>query len=687
MSLKDGWEQRVGDDRFNWDYLKSESDYSTYLETLALATHPEVTIDGNATVSGSVFGGGELGLTKGSVIVNIHGGTITEDVYGGGSLANTNTTNSVDTNGDGVADQTVDPTTTVNLTGGTIGGNVYGGGLGRLAKDAVEAQAAHGTEGDPDYVPAVEAQDAVEPIAAKVYGNVLVELNKTTDTDNCVVKGNIFGCNNLNGSPQAGVTVHVYKTADYAGHEKDASKSNSKFNVNAVYGGGNLAAFYPDDATTRATAKANVIIEGCNLTSIGTVYGGGNAASVPETDVVINSAYEIGQAFGGGNGADDVSYDGGVTYVTNPGANVGYLPYSSDSEKTGKAYGAGNAHVSIFGGTVHAVYGGSNTRGNIRVESRATLRDDGDCEFNVAEAYGGGRNALQDGDAVLDVDCISGLGKAYGGASNADVNGDVKLNITNGTYGQVFGGNDAGGCIRGSITVNIEETGCRPIIIGELYGGGNEAAYSIYGYNGDGSLKTSGTAVPSPTVNVRSFTSIGKIFGGGFGNSATMVGDPTVNINVVKGKYENDDRTVIGEGARVVGSHVVTDATAAGYADGYPIPSHEKNTIGAIQDVFGGGNAAEVIGNPKVNVGTEAGDEVYVAVTPAAGTDVASYFERSGEEGAYTYSPATGTADGNATYYQKQTVSVDIRGNVYGGGNNAEVTGNTEVVIGKKTND
>ena len=40
--------------------------------------------------------------------------------------------------------------------------------------------------------------------------------------------------------------------------------------------------------------------------------------------------------------------------------------------------------------------------------------------------------------------------------------------------------------------MNIEETGCRPIIIGELFGGGNRAAYSIYGYtekkDGNGDL-------------------------------------------------------------------------------------------------------------------------------------------------------------------------------------------------------
>ena len=51
-----------------------------------------------------------------------------------------------------------------------------------------------------------------------------------------------------------------------------------------------------------------------------------------------------------------------------------------------------------------------------------------------------------------------------------------------------------------------------------------------------------------------------------------------------------------------------------------------------------------------------------------------------------TYSAATGTAAENTTYYEKKDVlGVDIRGNVYGGGNEAEVTGNTNVNIGKKS--
>ena len=110
--------------------------------------------------------------------------------------------------------------------------------------------------------------------------------------------------------------------------------------------------------------------------------------------------------------------------------------------------------------------------------------------------------------------------------------------------------NNKGGRVAGSITVNIEETGCQPVIIGELYGGGNLAGYSIYGYkqvNGDWEPRTSAndegtgpnTPYASPVINVKSFTGIGNVFGGGYGQGAVMIADPTVNINVVKGRFSD----------------------------------------------------------------------------------------------------------------------------------------------------
>ncbi|MBR6188264.1 MAG: hypothetical protein IKQ59_04825 [Prevotella sp.] len=707
------WDYYDSEHKFVWVYYTTKDAYLAFIPTLGLASNTHVTIDGSSAVNGSVFGGGQRGITLGGVDVNINGGTVSQDVYGGGALANSNSSHwhegqrteyvELDELLDGSpvtgyytatsADALITDVnakanssatyyaifkTNVNLKGGTVNRNVYGGGLGQLAKDED---------------PAIEA---------KVYGDVSVVLNKPTSTTtgegesatttttygDCEVKGTIFGCNNLNGSPQAGVDVHVYKTVRKVSGEV-ADKAKGTYEVAAVYGGGNLAAYYPDDATVRENATAYVTIDGCELTSIGSVYGGGNAASVPATEVVINGTYEIGEAFGGGNGKDDVSYNG-TDYVTNPGANVGLraypdannLPYDTKQNRdTNYGYGPGKSHITIYGGTVHSVYGGSNLRGNVRVESRTTLEDAEQCTFNVGEAYGGGNNAPQDGDAVLEIGCISGLDKAYGGASDADVNGNVVLNITNGTYDQVFGGNDAGGAIRGSITVNIEETGCKPIIIGELYGGGCNAAYSVYGYGANNKPLKAGedganpTPVRDPVVNVKSFTSIGNIYGGGYGVTATMVGSPEVNINVVKGKYSHQTSEqmftnrgfVLEDDPNITGKKRYSkEIDKNGTPHTVYVPAHDKDAIGAIYNVFGGGNAADVIGTPHVYIGTLTGEVISLVTKPIAdseGTDP--------------------TDEGWTSYELAKAEGIDIRGDVFGGGNAADVTGDTEVVIGK----
>ena len=50
-----------------------------------------------------------------------------------------------------------------------------------------------------------------------------------------------------------------------------------------------------------------------------------------------------------------------------------------------------------------------------------------------------------------------------------------------------------------------------------------------------------------------------------------------------------------------------------------------------------------------------------------------------------TFATASGTAQDDTTYYEKKKVEgVDVRGNVFGGGNEAEVTGNSKIKIDKK---
>jgi hypothetical protein len=617
------------------------------------------------TVKSSVYGGGEIGIVAQSATVNINGGTVGTKIVNPG-----------------------DATQYYNF------GSVFGGGKGSTANITYP-----GGTAEADKIP-ISA-------AGTTQGNVEVHLNQTVASD-VTKKGaivhQVFGCNDMNGSPKGTVTVHVYATqnADKANIGTKYDKDTEKFDVEAVYGGGNLAAYEPTDLST---GKAKVIIDGCGLTSVRQVYGGGNAASTPATDVEVNGTYEILELFGGGNGADKLP-----TGADNPGANVGYKDYhlvendpayaTKEARVDGEAfapyrYGTGEASVNIKGGTIHRVFGGSNTKGNVRKTALTLLEEVTNagvpkCTFQVDEAYGGGKSAPMDAEAKLLMACIPGLNAVYGGAEAADIRDDVTLTITNGTFNRVFGGNNISGTISGKITVNVEETGCRPVVIGELYGGGNLAAYSIYGYKQVGnewkprtSTSDAGTGpttpYASPQVNVRSFTSIGSVYGGGYGAAALMVASPTVNISESVGDPDNYPTT--GQYYNATG---FTGKTIT--VDGHDVvlPDHTRTKIGAINNVFGGGNAAPVMGDTYVNIGTLVGDDVYMVKNFKVGDTLpANCYTKNGNN----YDTATGTAQDGITYYRKYpVVGVDIRGNVYGGGNNAEVTGNTNVNIGKKNN-
>lgn len=594
-----------------------------------------------------------LGTVTGDVKLNIIGTTtVGGSVYGGGALASSNTDQYLASG---------NATTTVNLLGGTITGDVYGGGLGRLANDGVQAVEAlvgntkinlNGLEAG-DYNATIH-NGLVTPVMKA--GTEVVDYYKLA-VAGCVVN-RVFGCNNLNGTPKGSVNVHIFKTQEDATHKRtqdehlnDIEDSHHSYEVEAVYGGGNLAAYVP----VSVDGKTHVIIDGCGDTSIRQVYGGGNAASTPATQVDVNSTYEIEEVFGGGNGKDRIQKNG--TWFDNPGANVGFYEYADDADnaqtKEARAenygYGSGAANVNITGGLIHRVYGGSNTKGNVRIVAVTMLEDENVCAFQVDEAYGGGKSAPMDGRSELRMSCIPGLKVAYGGAEEADIHGDVVLTITNGNYDRVFGGNNVRGTIDGNITVNIEETGCKPVLIKQLYGGGNQAPYS-----GSGKI----------TVNIKSFTSIGEVYGGGYGKTAVVSGDTEVNINECKGlfagqSYAGGNTTFnftqykrTDDGGFVLkedGSKETENIVETVY-----MPPHAEGAIGGINNVYGGGNEAMVDGKTNVNIGTK-GTIDYVTIVGSELTP-------------RTNIPVEG---------------VSILGNVYGGGNHAEVTGNTNVVIGE----
>ena len=613
--------------------------------------------DGTSGYDGNVFGGGQgsstaltAGVVGGNVTLNIQDGTMKGSVYGGGRLAAVGT-HFENPDGDNYGELHSDNPTdhgniSVNLTGGTIHQDVFGGGMGVTNVDNADRFA--------------------------ISRNVTVHLNEGLETTDkgCIVKGRIFGANNANASPKGDVLVHIHATQN-EGTADIKTKVTSVYDVDYVFGGGNNADYVP--TVSGAKQSTEVIIEGCDLTSIQEVYGGGYGAATPGTKVEIRGTKIIDNVFGGGYGAGQ----------NNPGANVGIRTDGTT------AYGLNTddnkyktAVVRLMAGTVNNVYGGSNTNGNIRggssitnVPTEWTQGDYAACcpNLKVGEIYGGGKSAPMEGGAEIVLGCMPNdwIGEIYAGAQAANVGHDVSLTLTSGKFERVFGGNNVSGTIDGSIEVNIEEcpTCDTPIIIGELYGGGNMASYTV-----PASYTADDPEYKSPRVNVRSFTSIGTIYGGGYGSSATVNGNPLVNINVgmVKG-----------------GGKAYDGAAKAGDLDVTLYP-HEQNKIGVIGNVFGGGNAAPVNGDTYVNIGTQ--EYEVLAGVIVGETDVSDYYTQSGDGPSYTYTKASvsaGTAtEGNKAkegiVYFMPVVGADIRGNVFGGGNNAAVTGDSHVTIGKR---
>lgn len=605
-------------------------------------------------VVGEVYGGsyGENNLaakgTAAATLVEMLNGSVSSDIYGGGALANINRN------------------TEVHLYGGTIGGNVFGGGLGNAET------------------------------YQEVGGDTKVILGTADYTTASVIDGgSIFGANNINGTPRGRSFVHVRRTVQRSTNEsldesersKEDDDDTDSYDVFAVYGGGNLSAYQPSDATyTAGKGFATVLVENCD-NSIAYVYGGGNAAPVPGTDVKIYGADAINHAFAGGNGKG----------VGNKGADVGFLGFYSQGSR--EEYGSGLASIAVYGGTVHNVYGGSNTLGYIRTSSTVNVSDpaaddpyDHGCDLIVGKTFGGGNEADIVGNIEMCLSCTAGADIVFAGANNANVYGDIHLTIQSGTFRQVFCSNNQGGAVFGKLQLDVDETGCTPVIIKELFGGGNLAPYSIYGYrlnNVTGKYEPltskddfdaltaeqkleqkfkDGKPYDDPVVNVYSCTAIGTVYGGGYGESAKVYGNPIVNVDMVNGAFAGHTLNSTTYDKPVM---VIKDGTIQ-TVSGITIP----NAPGIIGNIFGGGKLANVYGNTTVNVCVKDADDPDIV-------DLKNHNDGTDATTSALISPFQGDVMTKIMSFSNadRTANDEPKGNVYGGGKMANVYGNTKVHI------
>lgn len=583
-------------------------------------------------VKGSVFGGGNLANVEGnsSVKVSQNGATITEDVYGGGALAD------------------VVGTATVQIDSGTVSRNVYGGGLGRKAKEAV------GTEGQPGYEPAVSA------IAATVGGVVRVNIGHQENGDYAgaaTIGGEVFGCNNLNGSPKKDVYVDIWKTA--RGGNKDVGDNNFAdieafkaalnddnsvwhtapyFALQAVYGGGNEATYLPDveynDQNKLIRHTINVHIHGCENT-VKMVYGGGRAAdagckddpattgsgqdkdSIKVDILVIVDGGRIDTLFGGGDGH---------TLAAGHTADDGHTPANNDIYHHFRAADIyGNAAAEIHGGLFTAAFAGSNTAGDIHGGKKSLEIDNNSgCgkEF-IVTLFGGANEAVTHGDVELTVGCgVGDIGELYGGSNKAEIiDGDVTLNIRGGSFTDVFGGSRGvadriAANIRGNVTLNLyggtitnafggsdkngNITGTITVNVFDLEE--NNCALHVENIYGGGNETpydpdaVEGQKPVSPVVNVIHAGSgiTGSVYGGAKGSTAEVKANPLVNFGFKADAVVRGTQTMSNLVSKLIPSDISSSYSTDNLTN-YPNASVTGN-------VYGGGDAAPVTGNTVVLV-------------------------------------------------------------------------------------
>ena len=531
------------------------------------------TIGVSTTNTANIHGGGygEVTTVTGNVTVNFGDNTNIEntglvlygELYGGSALGDVNT---ADQNNHGAT-----TSTNVNLRNGIINGAAYGGGLGQRA----------GVNG------------ATTDISAYVYGKVYVKIGDILNPQNPVtytgqanlINCDVYGCNNLQGSPSSEVHVDVYQTA----HNADNVQSNldGGYAIHQVFGGGNQADYI---ITSGESGLKNIVnVHGCENT-IWRLFGGGNAAAVYGVNLTIDGG-RFDQVFGGGNG------ELGPDHAA--------------------AIGAGGIAILLGGGYMNLLFNGSNMYG--AVEGAISLENfDGCGDALVIDHYMGSNQADIFGDITETIICENDPTKLmrfvnlYCGSNKAQIYGDINLTIEGGIFENVYGASK--GSIDNPATAPDESFASNVYIITQemidahpelnqthLGHGGNVNLFIYGGTIGDlyGACDINGNVEGRITITVQSYDNtqcplfIGNIYGGGNRTNYTPV-----NIS----NYGSTDYPGYSPLIKVL------KATVGGDSPQLPVIESAGNTRPKHYEgnVFGGGNRGKVTASPMVLIGPNA---------------------------------------------------------------------------------
>ena len=570
--------------------------------------------DPKPTIYGAVYGGSALGSvntinSNNTTTVNFLNGTLYGNVYGGGlGSATLNSYGYIDTN-EPIIEAFVNGTVHVNIGDDaatdnskylTINGKVFGGNnLAGTPKGNVYVdvyRTGHNSDNTypgsslPNPVPNSYFDLDTRYALAEVYGGGNLADYEPTVTDasanvyihNCdnTIKY-VYGSGNAADVPTANVTIDGglvgYVFGGGNGFDAVHPEANPGANVTGnntlalnggvigfVFGGSNAKGGI-DGTTTLGFANPAT----CTPRSINELYGGGNQAP-DENGITLNvpcGTSGVKTIYGG---AKNANVTGNVTLNVKGGQNL-------DAVYGGNNQGgviSGDVTLNLYGGQITNAFGGNNAGGNITGTITVNVLDYEDpvCGLDVTNIYGASNEtAYEPTDSDLESPVINVIhikktdtkpgirGSVYGGGNNGTVTANPIVNIgyidamsplipgdyptTSGLTNypcayvneNVFGGGNLAG-VTGKATVNMQHANSR---VANLFGGGNQAGTSSTEVNViDGAVvsgvyggcNTSGTVTGAIAVNATGGTVGQDLFGGGQGNATRTNGNVTVTI-------------------------------------------------------------------------------------------------------------------------------------------------------------
>ncbi len=414
-----------------------------------------------------------------------------------------------------------------------------------------------------------------------------------------------------------------------------------------------------------------------------------------------------------------------------------FTVYGGSYNTRGDVNSVGNTYVTVCGGSVLNVYGGSlggsitgitnvlisgGTVGSTRVSGNVfggseegvlngytNVTITGNARI-IGDVYGGGNTATAVVYGTTNVNISSDAeiyNSVYGGGNIASVYGKTVISMNGGfvgteaSNGAIFGGGNIG-AVFGSTSVSTSGTSK---VYGNVFGGGNSIASTVNG-SGDGdyagaysyvsvaedseiigSVFGGGNAgshidyidpltyiaYPAKTQVVVSGGTVSSVFGGGMSGAVSLT-DVQITGGTVTSVYGGGSEGVVtSTNVTVDGSAVVSGAV---YGGGYGgINGGDVSLSTAV--TINGGTVASVYGGGYLGdvVGTGTSNPATTTVTVSGGTVSGNIFG-----GGYLQGATIGTSDS----FPGETNVIVSGGNVtnvYGGGGNDVVFGDTNVTV------